>query len=77
MNISVISGQILPPPTFLVVLATCLWSLLSPTAFAALSPIEQIQIATFETMRDVERYQIKIAEKHYTKGEYKIALARV
>mgnify|MGYP001986181990 FL=1 len=75
MNISVISGQILRPPTFLVVLATCLWSLLSPTAFAALSPIEQIQIATFEKMRDVERYQIKIAEKHYTKGEYKIALA--
>ena len=26
-------------------------------------------------MREVERYQIKIAEKHFLKGSFKIALA--
>ena len=41
----------------------------------ALSPLEQIPVATFEAMRDVERYQMKIAEKHYTDGEFKTALA--
>jgi TolA-binding protein len=56
-------------------LLTFLFLSLVPTAFAALSPLEQIQVATFEQMRDVERYQIKIAEKHYLDGEFKIALA--
>ena len=41
----------------------------------ALSSLEQIEVATFEKMREVERYQLKIAEKHYTKKEFKIALA--
>ena len=48
---------------------------LAPASHAALSTLEQISIATFEKMREVERYQIKIAEKHYTNGEFKTALA--
>ena len=39
-----------------------------------LSPIEQIPIASYKEMREVERYQLKIAEKHYLKKEYKIAM---
>ena len=57
-------------------LAVCILVLaLAPASFAALSPLEQISVATFEKMREVERYQIKIAEKHYTNGEFKTALA--
>ena len=41
----------------------------------ALSPLEQISVKTFEAMREVERYQLKIAEKHYTGKDYKTALA--
>lgn len=41
----------------------------------ALSPLEQIAVPTFEQMREVERYQIRIAEKHYTNEDYKTALA--
>jgi len=40
----------------------------------ALDPLEQIEVETFGKMREVERYQLKVAEKFYTKGEYKIAL---
>ncbi|MDF1851060.1 MAG: tetratricopeptide repeat protein [Verrucomicrobiales bacterium] len=39
-----------------------------------LSPLEQIPIESFREMREVERYQLKVAEKHYLEGEYKIAL---
>ncbi len=39
-----------------------------------LSTLEQIPIESFRDMREVERYQLKIAEKHYLKSEYKIAL---
>lgn len=39
-----------------------------------LSSTEQIPIESFRDMREVERYQLKIAEKHYLAGEYKIAL---
>ena len=54
----------------------CAFLLATATASrAALSPLEQIQVATFEKMREVERYQIRIAEKHYTNGEFKTALA--
>jgi TolA-binding protein len=42
---------------------------------AALKPFEQIEVATFEKMREVERYQIRIAEKHYANGDFKTALA--
>ncbi len=40
----------------------------------ALDFLEQIEVETFAEMREVERYQLKVAEKHYTKGEYRIAM---
>lgn len=58
-------------PTFILTLVLFLGSF----ATAALSTLEQIDIKTFENMREVERYQIKIAEKHFLKGSFKIALA--
>ncbi|MGC6467102.1 MAG: tetratricopeptide repeat protein [Akkermansiaceae bacterium] len=51
----------------LVALAT--WS------HAKLSTLQQIDVKTFEKMREVERYQIKIAEKHFLKGDFKVALS--
>lgn len=52
----------------------CLLLALVPLSHA-LSPLEQIAIPTFEAMREVERYQIRIAEKHYSDKDYKTALA--
>ena len=49
--------------------------LLTTTWALALSDLEQIPVAAFEKMREVERYQLKIAEKHYTNKNYKVALA--
>jgi tetratricopeptide (TPR) repeat protein len=46
----------------------------APAAALALGYLEQIEVKTFADMREVERYQLKIAEKHYNKGEFKIAL---
>ncbi|MFT5107625.1 MAG: TolA-binding protein [Verrucomicrobiales bacterium] len=43
-------------------------------ANAQLGSMEQIATETFGEMREVERYQLKIAEKYYLKGEFKIAL---
>ncbi len=43
-------------------------------AGASLSYTEQIPVETFAKMREVERYQLKIAQKHYVNGDYKIAL---
>ena len=51
-----------------------LLTLLSPLA-SALSPLEQIPVGTFEKMKEVERYQMRIAEKHYTGGAFKTSLA--
>jgi tetratricopeptide (TPR) repeat protein len=46
------------------------------TSFAAaLSDLEQIDLKAYEAMREVERYQMKVAEKHYTKGDFDVALA--
>jgi TolA-binding protein len=59
--------RFLTPLLFLIALA-------SP-AGAALTSLQQIGIATFEKMREVERYQIKIAEKHFLKKDYKTALS--
>jgi TolA-binding protein len=56
-------------------LAACLLLVPATLIHAGLSPLEQIPIATFEKMREVERYQIRIAEKHYTNGDFKVALA--
>jgi TolA-binding protein len=55
-------------------LAACLPFLLAPYSFA-LDPLEQIPVATFEKMKEVERYQMRIAEKHYTSGAFKTSLA--
>ena len=40
---------------------------------AELDYLEQISVETFAKMREVERFQIKVAEKLYLKGEYKAA----
>ena len=56
-------------------LATCSFALLFSLPANALTDLEQISVETFEQMREVERYQLKIAEKHYTSKNYKIALA--
>jgi tetratricopeptide (TPR) repeat protein len=52
-----------------------LFLLLTHTALAALSDLEQIDLKTYEAMREVERFQIKVAEKHYTQGDFQVALA--
>ena len=52
-----------------------LFMALASLSCGALSTMQQIQVATFEEMRDVERYQIKIAEKHFLNGNFKVALA--
>ncbi|MEM7013119.1 MAG: tetratricopeptide repeat protein, partial [Verrucomicrobiota bacterium] len=41
---------------------------------ARLTWTEQIPIESYEKMREVERYQLGIAEKYYIKEEYKVAL---
>ena len=46
-----------------------------PLSANALSDLEQIPLPVFEKMREVERYQLKIAEKYYTSKNYKVALA--
>jgi len=57
------------------IIRTFLLLLLSATAsLAQLGSMEQIETETFGKMREVERYQLRIAEKYYLKGEYKIAL---
>ena len=40
---------------------------------AELTYLEQISVETFAKMREVERFQIKVAEKFYLKGEFKAA----
>jgi TolA-binding protein len=52
-----------------------LFTVLASVTHAALTTMQQIQVETFEKMRDVERYQIKIAEKHFLNGDFKVALA--
>lgn len=49
--------------------------LLTHTTFAALTDLEQIDLKSYEAMREVERFQIKVAEKHYTQGNFEVALA--
>ncbi|MEJ6778787.1 MAG: tetratricopeptide repeat protein [Akkermansiaceae bacterium] len=48
---------------------------LASVTHAALTSMQQIEVKTFEKMRNVERYQIKIAEKHFLSGNFKVALA--
>jgi TolA-binding protein len=59
---------------FPTLLAACLLFLLAPYSLA-LDTLEQIPVAIFEKMKEVERYQMRIAEKHYTGGDFKTALA--
>ena len=49
--------------------------LLTGWALAELSPLERIPVETFGEMKETERYQMRIAEKHYTSGDFKTALA--
>ena len=58
-------------PAFILTIVLALGSF----ATAALSNLQQIDVKTFEKMREVERYQIKISEKHFLKGSFKVALA--
>lgn len=41
---------------------------------AKLTWLEQIPLESYEQMREVERYQLQIAEKYYIKEEYRVAL---
>ena len=52
-----------------------LFTALASVSHAALTTMQQIQVETFKEMREVERYQIKIAEKHFLSGKFKVALA--
>ncbi|MBR91007.1 MAG: hypothetical protein CMO66_07065 [Verrucomicrobiales bacterium] len=45
------------------------------TSKAALGYLEQIPVETFAKMREVERYQMRIAEKLYLRGEFKAAMS--
>lgn len=49
-------------------------ALLGSASAAKLGWLEQIPLESYGKMREVERYQLKIAEKHYIGEEYKIAL---
>ncbi len=40
---------------------------------AQLGALEQMEVKTFAELREVERYQLKIAEKHYLAGEFPTA----
>ena len=44
-------------------------------ALGKLTSLQQIDLKTFEKMKETERYQIKIAEKHFLDGKFKVALA--
>jgi len=44
-------------------------------AAGRLSYLERIEVDTFAKLREVERYQLRVAEKYYLKGEWKVALA--
>ena len=46
-----------------------------PLTAAKLTWLEQIEVNTFGELRQVERYQLKTAERFYTKGEYAAAAA--
>jgi len=62
-------------PHRLPALILSIFTALTSLSHAALTSMQQIEVETFEKMRDVERYQIKIAEKHFLAGKFKIALA--
>jgi TolA-binding protein len=49
--------------------------LFSPAEAQRLSGTEQIPMASYQGMKEVERYQLKVAEKYYLKKEYKISMS--
>ena len=55
------------------VLLAILLTAVLPFSATALDYLEQIPVETFAKMREVERYQLKVAEKYYTQGNYKVA----
>ena len=54
-------------------IALLICRIVSPALAASLTYVEQIPVDTFAKVREVERYQLKVAEKFYIKGEYKAA----
>jgi len=57
------------------IVCLCLFLSLQMVAFAnRLGFAEQIETATFGKLREVERHQLKIAEKLYLKGEFAVAI---
>lgn len=60
-------------PGFLIIFFASL--LASPTQAARLGSLEQMSIESFSKLREVERYQIKVAEKYYTQDNWKVAAA--
>ena len=66
------------PKKFRLIPALLLWLAFSPPLHvqgARLDSLEQMPIEAFSKLREIERYQLKIAEKFYLKGEYKAAAA--
>ena len=59
----------------IVAAAAALLFFTSPLTAAKLTWLEQIEVNTFGELRQVERYQLKTAERFYTKGEYAAAAA--
>ena len=59
-----------------VILLLFLFAAVFPAFVSAqkLSTLEQIPMNSYKGMREVERYQLKVAEKYYLKKEYKIAM---
>lgn len=55
------------------ILICIVMGLLAVSGRAELTYLEQIPVDTFAKMREVERFQLKVAEKLYLKGEYKAA----
>jgi hypothetical protein len=47
------------------------------TRAASLSYTEQMPVEAFAALREVERYQMRIAQKHYLAGERRIALDEI
>ena len=59
----------------IVAAAAALLFFTSPLIAAKLTWLEQIEVNTFGELSQVERYQLKTAERFYTKGEYAAAAA--
>ena len=57
-------------------LSAFICGLLASSVLAAkLGPLEQMDIDAFAKLREVERYQMKVAEKYYVEENWKVALA--